>query len=308
MVNHGVPQALIDDTFAEARRFHAQPMEAKLALRMNEHNNGYMMLGRYAVWTSDVNANDKPDLNEAFFVKRERGPDDPLVRAGRRFAGPNRWPADLPGFREAVLAYTDAVDALGRRLLPLCAMALDLPPDTFDGAFAESQFSFRLTHYPPVAAESNQFGIAPHTDANFMTFLAQSDVPGLQVRMPGRELGGRAVRPRLLRGEFGRHDAALDERTASSRRRTAPCPPWAVRATPSPTSWGRIWTPRSRACRPARGRAIRRAIRPSPTRTTSTGGTTPTTTPRASATWPERSSGGGGRPSLRRLYTGGDLR
>jgi isopenicillin N synthase-like dioxygenase len=91
---------------------------------------------------------------------------------------------DLPGFREAVLAYTDAVDALGRKLLPLCATALDLPGDTFDGAFGESQFSFRLTHYPPVAAEANQFGIAPHTDANFMTFLAQSEVPGLQVRMP----------------------------------------------------------------------------------------------------------------------------
>src|SRR3989442_7049311 len=73
VVNHGIPQALIDDTFAEARRFHAQPMDAKLALRMNEHNNGYMMLGRYVVWTSDVNANAKPDLNEAFFVKSERG-------------------------------------------------------------------------------------------------------------------------------------------------------------------------------------------------------------------------------------------
>src|SRR2546425_2829349 len=184
VVNHGIRQALIDDTFAEARRFHAQPMDAKLTLRMNEHNNGYMMLGRYAVWTSDVNANDKPDLNEAFFVKRERGPDDPLVRARRRFAGPNQWPANLPGFREAVLAYTDAVDTLGRKILPLCATALDLPPDVFDGAFAESQFSFRLTHYPPVAAEANQFGIAPHTDANFMTFLAQSEVPGLQVRTP----------------------------------------------------------------------------------------------------------------------------
>jgi len=184
IVNHGIPQRLIDDTFAEARRFHAQPMDAKLALRMNEHNNGYMMLGRYAVWTSDVNANDKPDLNEAFFVKRERGPDDPLVRAGRRFAGPNQWPAQLPGFREAVLAYTGVVDALGRKLLPLCATALDLPRDAFDDAFAESQFSFRLTHYPPVAALANQFGIAPHTDANFLTFLAQSEVPGLQVRMP----------------------------------------------------------------------------------------------------------------------------
>src|SRR4029453_8559460 len=150
VVNHGIPQTFIDDTFAQARRFHAQAMDAKLALRMNEHNNGYMMLGRYAVWTSDVNANDKPDLNESFFVKRERGPDDPLVRAGRRFAGPNQWPANLPGFREAVLAYTDAVDALGRKLLPLCATTLDLPTDTFDAAFAETQFSFRLTHYPPV--------------------------------------------------------------------------------------------------------------------------------------------------------------
>jgi isopenicillin N synthase-like dioxygenase len=187
IVNHGVPRALIDRTFAEARRFHAQPAAAKLALRMNEHNNGYMAMGRYAVWTSDVNANDKPDLNEAFFVKRERGPGDPLRCSGRRFVGPNLWPDDLPGFREAVLAYTDAVDALGRRLMPAVAVALDLPPDAFDAAFAESQFSFRLSHYPPVAAAPNQFGIAPHTDANFLTFLAQTEIPGLQLRLPSGE-------------------------------------------------------------------------------------------------------------------------
>jgi len=184
IVNHEVPRDLIDRTFAEARRFHAQPAAAKMALRMNEHNNGYMAMGRYAVWTSEVNANDKPDLNEAFFVKRERAENDPLRRSGRRFAGPNRWPDDLPGFRDDVLAYTDAVDALGRRLLPACAVALELPPDYFDEAFAESQFSFRLSHYPPVAAAPNQFGIAPHTDANFLTFLAQTEVPGLQVRLP----------------------------------------------------------------------------------------------------------------------------
>ena len=187
IVGHGVSDDLIARTFAEARRFHEQPLERKMALRMNEHNNGYMAMSRYAVWTSDVNDNTKPDLNEAFFAKRERPADDPLVVAGRRFAGPNRWPDDLPGFRETVLAYTGAIDALGRRLLPACALALDLPPDQFDAAFAESQFSFRLSHYPPVAAEANQFGIAPHTDANFLTFLAQSEVPGLQVRMPSGE-------------------------------------------------------------------------------------------------------------------------
>ena len=187
VVGHDVPAELIARTFAEARRFHDRPLDWKMALRMNEHNNGYMAMSRYAVWTSEVNANTKPDLNEAFFVKRERVADDPLVVAGRRFAGPNRWPHDLPGFRETVLAYTDAVDGLARRLLPVCAAALELPPDSFDAAFAQSQFSFRLSHYPPADAEANQFGIAPHTDANFLTFLAQTEVPGLQVRMPSGE-------------------------------------------------------------------------------------------------------------------------
>jgi isopenicillin N synthase-like dioxygenase len=184
LVNHEVPQQLIDRTFAEAKRFHALPLAAKLALRMNEHNNGYMSMGRYAVWTSEVNTNDKPDLNEAFFCKRERSLDDPLRRSGRRFVGPNIWPEALVGFRETVLEYTHTIDALARRFLPVCAVALDLPPDYFDAAFAESQFSFRLSHYPPVTAAANQFGIAPHTDANFLTFLAQTDIPGLQVRMP----------------------------------------------------------------------------------------------------------------------------
>jgi isopenicillin N synthase-like dioxygenase len=193
-------------------------MEAKLALRMNEHNNGYMMLGRYAVWTSDVNANDKPDLNEAFFIKRERRPDDPLVRAGRRFAGPNQWPAALPGFREKVLAYTGAVDALARKLVPLCAMALDLPADALDGAFRESQFSFRLTHYPPVPAEANQFGIAPHTDSNFMTFLAQSDIPGLQVRMPD----GDWLDVPYLPGSFAVNSGDMMQRWTNHRFKSTP--------------------------------------------------------------------------------------
>ena len=184
IVNHDVPRALIAQTFAEAKRFHDQPADVKMALRMNEHNNGYMALGRYAVWTSEVNTNTKPDLNEAFFVKRERAPGDPLLESGRRFVGPNRWPEHLPGFRDNVLAYTDTVDRLARRLLPACAVALDLAPDHFDAAFAESQFSFRLSHYPPVPADANQFGIAPHTDANFLTFLAQTEIPGLQVRTP----------------------------------------------------------------------------------------------------------------------------
>jgi len=186
IVNHGVSHALMQATFAEAARFHAQPLEAKMALAMNEHNNGYMAINRYMVTTSGVNQNDKPDLNEAFFTKRERPADHPGVLAGRRFVGHNQWP-ELPGFRAAVCAYTDALDDLSARMLPAVAAALDLPLDYFEPFFEDSQISFRMSHYPPAQPEENQFGIAPHTDANFMTFVAQTPVAGLEVRLPNGE-------------------------------------------------------------------------------------------------------------------------
>ena len=140
ITGHDVPQPLIAQTFAEAKRLHDLPMANKLALKLNEHNNGYMAMGRYAVWTSDVNKNDKPDLNEAFFIKRERAPDDPLRRSGRRFVGANVWPdeAELAGLPRRALDYADTMDAFARRLLPALAVALDLPPDWFDEAFSRA--------------------------------------------------------------------------------------------------------------------------------------------------------------------------
>jgi len=186
LTGHGVPQPLVTRTFAEARRFHELPMEKKLALKLNEHNNGYMVMGRYAVRTSTLNTNDRGDLNEAFFMKRERPADDPLLRSGRRFVGPNQWPveSDLPEFRANMLEYARVMDRFVRHFMPIVAIALDLPPDWFDEAFTDSMHTLRLSHYPPVTPGPNEFGIAPHTDSNFMTFLAQTEIPGLQLRMP----------------------------------------------------------------------------------------------------------------------------
>ena len=184
ITGHDVPMRLIEQTFAEAKNLHALPMRDKAAMKLNDHNNGYMAMGRYAVWTSEVNKNDKPDLNEAFFVRRERAPDNPMRLTGRRFTGPNVWPEEtlMPEFRAHILAYLQAMEDFTNRLLPAISVSLDLDPSFFTPHFVESQFNLRLSHYPSVPAESNQFGIAPHSDANFMTFLAQSDVPGLQVR------------------------------------------------------------------------------------------------------------------------------
>jgi isopenicillin N synthase-like dioxygenase len=57
----------------------------------------------------------------------------------------------------------------------------------------------RLIRYPPHdAAEDNQFGFAPHIDTSFLTLLAQSALPGLEVRT--RE--GAWIRPPAVPGTF----------------------------------------------------------------------------------------------------------
>ncbi|MCW5746081.1 MAG: isopenicillin N synthase family oxygenase [Alphaproteobacteria bacterium] len=178
---HGVPAALTDATFAAAARFHALPLAAKMKLERNLHNVGYLPM---KMVTKPVDANNRPNLNEAFFVKRDLPSDHPDVLADKRFRGANLWPADLPGFRETVVAYCDALEALALRLLPIYARALDLPADYFAVPFApQPQYTLRMTHYPPQDSDdANGFGIAPHTDTSFLTILAQNRVPGLSIR------------------------------------------------------------------------------------------------------------------------------
>ena len=242
LTGHDVALPLIQRTFAEARRFHALPIEKKLALKLNEHNNGYMVMGRYAVRTLQLNNNDKGDLNEAFFVKRERPPDDPLLLSGRRFVGPNQWPveSDIPGFRANLLEYNAVMDRFVRRFMRIIAVALDLPPDWFDEAFTDSMHTLRLSHYPPVRAEPNQFGIAPHSDSNFMTFLAQTKIPGLQLRMaPSGPNGGDWLDVPYVPNSFAVNsgDTCIAGPTAAScRHRIAPCRPKPATATRSRSS------------------------------------------------------------------------
>jgi isopenicillin N synthase-like dioxygenase len=182
---HGVPQSLINAAFEEAERFHAQPIEAKEALKINEHNIGYMPMKGSIAKTSKVNVNTRPSLNEAYFMRRERSADDPDVIANKKLRGMNQWPGDLPGFRDAALAYMNAMETLGRRLVPLYATALGLAPDWFDAMFEKPNLILRMSHYPAqLGYQDNEFSLAPHTDSGFMTMLAPSKVPGLSIRLP----------------------------------------------------------------------------------------------------------------------------
>src|SRR5207237_10188390 len=98
----------------------------------------------------------------------------------------------MPEFRAATTAYYRAMEAMTTRLVPLFALALDLPADYFAEAFAEPNCTIRLIHYPPhPTPEDNEFGFAPHTDNNFITFLPRPSLPALESPTPGVAWFGR---------------------------------------------------------------------------------------------------------------------
>ena len=219
VANHGVPQRLVDDTFAVAAQFFARPEPDKLALKVGQYNIGYLPFGAQVVRHSPVNKNTKPNFSESFYITRDRAPDHPDIVNNKPLIGLNRWPPDMPEFRAATMAYYAAMEAMTTRLVPVVAMALGLPPDYFAEAFAEPNCTIRLIHYPPQPnPEDNEFGFAPHTDNNFITFLAQSALPGLEVRTAE----GEWIRPPAVPGTFVVNTGAMLARYSNDRFRATP--------------------------------------------------------------------------------------
>jgi hypothetical protein len=214
LAGHGVPQSLIDRTYDAAARFHAQPLASRLALKVNEHNIGYLPISNAASPQAAAQGR-KPSQNDAYFLRRERAPEDPAVIANRRFYGRNQWPDDLPGFRETVLEYMRTLEALCRRLVPLYALALDLSADFFD-AFR------RAAPYPahvalPGHRRRGRDGREPRAAHRFRFHDAVAAQPGAGFVGPiaERPLDRRAKhRWRLCRQRW-RHPASLDERAVS---------------------------------------------------------------------------------------------
>ena len=200
IVNHGIPQSLIDGCFAAASAFFDRDEAFKMPLKVGDLNIGYLPYGAQIVRTSKINVNTKPNLSESFYIVNDLSADDPRIVACDPLYGLNRWPPGMSGFKAATLAYIAAMAPLADMMVSAVATGLDLPPDYFTAAFTdEPTRTLRLIRYPRHdGAEDNQFGFAPHIDTNFLTLLAQSALPGLEVRTAQ----GEWIRPARIPGAF----------------------------------------------------------------------------------------------------------
>lgn len=182
VVGHGVDEGLAARLDTLCRTFFTQDLDRKMDIRMEKA--GHAWRGYFPVGGELTSG--KPDLKEGIYFGAEHGDDHPRVQARVPLHGKNLFP-DLPGFREAVLAWMAEMTRLGHVILEGMALGLGLPASYFaDRYTADPTILFRAFHYPPPEGDAEGWGVGEHTDYGLLTILRQDDAGGLQVKSGGR--------------------------------------------------------------------------------------------------------------------------
>ncbi|KAK0446054.1 oxidoreductase [Desarmillaria tabescens] len=195
IVDHPIPQELIERAFETSVRFFALPAEEKLALARDPWTNrGYEILERQSLQgavvghdelgisleTRPENENPEMDLKEGFLIGDGKiGEDHPFF--GRFAQGVNHWP-NIAGMRDVMNEY------LSTNLMELVALSLNLPEKYFAPFCKDPTAAIRLLHYLPQRADAiePQIGASAHTDFGALTLLATSGTPGLELWSDGK--------------------------------------------------------------------------------------------------------------------------
>ena len=170
---HGVPRAVVDETYAAARAFFDLPVAEKARLPLTAAGAGYSPLQGEALAATRGEAT-PADLKESF-------------NAGADF-GANVWPERPAALRGAVTAYFQAMTRLAEDLMRVFAVALDLPEDYFAGKVDRPQSFLRVINYPAPETDPlpGQLRAGAHSDYGTLTILRSENVAGgLQVQSRG---------------------------------------------------------------------------------------------------------------------------
>jgi isopenicillin N synthase-like dioxygenase len=182
IVNTGVDADLVKRAFTASETLFHLSQEMKLTLKngLGFDDRGYAGFGAE---TLDPKVQKKGDTKESFSIGKEleEGKGD----AEQNFYSPNIWPSDdlVPGFRQTLIEYFEAVTALGRRLIRLLALSLELEENHFDQYFDNPVQLLRLLHYSEEVSDpsSGLFGAGAHSDYGMLTILATDTLPALQL-------------------------------------------------------------------------------------------------------------------------------
>ncbi|WOL00243.1 hypothetical protein Cni_G08956 [Canna indica] len=172
LINHGVPDEVIEKLKADIIDFFNLPLEEKKAVAQLPNDlQGY---GQAFVVSEDQ----KLDWGDMLFLMTR-----PLHIRNMRF-----WPTRPPTFRDTLSSYSVELKRVAATLFELIAKCLGIAPEELLDIFEDLPQGARFNYYPPSPKADEVLGLSPHSDATpGLTLLLQvNDVPGLQIKHQGK--------------------------------------------------------------------------------------------------------------------------
>ncbi|XP_054814086.1 hyoscyamine 6-dioxygenase-like [Prosopis cineraria] len=165
VINHGVPERLMEETMRVLKEFFELADGAKQHLYSEDFKSDCVL------FTSCMNYGNEKVHQWRDFLKHSCHP----LHKWQHF-----WPENPPRYREIVGACSAEVKKLTGRILGLIGEGLGLKNGYFDDDLTE-RVILSAHQYPPCPDPSLTLGTRVHVDANIITILIQDHVYGLQI-------------------------------------------------------------------------------------------------------------------------------
>ncbi|KAH0467007.1 hypothetical protein IEQ34_004245 [Dendrobium chrysotoxum] len=163
VLNHGVPQAVIDEMLQGVRRFNEQDLKVKMRYYTRDQSKTVLFNSNFDLYESPV-ANWRDTL---FCVVAPE---------------PAAKPEELPeACREIIMEYTRHIQRLGHLLFELLSEGLGLDAQYLNDLECGKGLAHLSHYYPPCPEPELALGTSKHADPDFLTILLQDTIGGLQV-------------------------------------------------------------------------------------------------------------------------------
>ncbi|KAJ7128822.1 hypothetical protein C8R43DRAFT_1240235 [Mycena crocata] len=191
--NHGIPDEVLQHCLNLAAHFFDLGDDSKLRVRSATPGLRHIFFfdfGGRQLYQEDpitINLGYRPsldcqvdrdgggDLMEGLFLEYE-DPD------GQPEASRNKWPAEIPELRDAVLHYYTHAMTLGQLIYRALSLAMALGEDFFEDKTKSGLSRMRLLRYPKQRREIMSAGA--HRECTFTILLQQPGIEALQVAIP----------------------------------------------------------------------------------------------------------------------------
>lgn len=186
ILGHGIPDDVIEGLARAVDGFFGLPPEVKASYRVEGANRGYSPPKSESLSLSlgVESATRMNDFFEAFNVGVEARSFTDLDLDEADY-GINIWPAEVPGFEDAVADYFAEAGRVARVLTEIFSAALGFERGYFERLTGHSIDVLRMNNYAlpegTVTLDGDLTGMGEHTDYGIVTVLWADQAPGLQV-------------------------------------------------------------------------------------------------------------------------------